>query len=420
MGALLLGANYYGTLAAARAYGAEGLDVAMADDDRAAIGLYSRFVTQRSLCPNLSDTEQFLSWLREFGRKAPGKWVLSPTNDHLAWLLAVHREELAPLFHLHHPGEETIFNLLDKHRLQSAADAVGLEMPQTRVAEKPEALEEVAHTMAFPLLLKPRTQVFLRSGLKGVLVNSPEELAEKAEEFRRFVVYDRVLEERHPEVRSPLVQEYLPAAETSVFSVSGFRSREGDLVARGAMKVLQRPRKLGIGLCFEGRALDPGLVDKLGALCAKVGYFGTFEAEFIVSGARRLLIDFNPRFYSQMGFDHARGLNHALLAWNGAMGRDQEVARLLREARAWEPRGDEAYCHRTMLELVLGLQGTSGQMSHEQVHHWRDWLAQHRGHLVDAVWSARDPLPSVVDSARWVEHFARHPRSFVRHYVLNQ
>jgi hypothetical protein len=73
-----------------------------------------------------------------------------------------------------------------------------------------------------------------------------------------------------------------------------------------------------------------------------------------------------------------------------------------------------------MLELVLGLQGTSGHMSPEQVHRWRDWLARHRGHLVDAVWSARDPLPSVVDSARWVEHFARHPRSFVRHYVLNQ
>ena len=38
------------------------------------------------------------------------------------------------------------------------------------------------------------------------------------------------------------MQEYLPAAETSVFSVSGFYSSAGELVARGAMKVLQRPR----------------------------------------------------------------------------------------------------------------------------------------------------------------------------------
>ena len=420
MGVLLLGADYYGTLAAARSFGAHGIDVIMADEQLAAVGLASRFTTARRRCPPVTDLARFLPWLVEQGQGAREKLVLYPTNDHLAWLLAAHRETLGRWFFLYHPREVTNFTLLDKHRLHLAAQSVGLDSPMTRLASSAEALEDVARTMAFPLLLKPRTQVFLINGVKGVVVESKQALHEKVVNFRRLVTYDPVLEALHPEVREPLVQEYLPEAETGIFSVSGFRSQEGELVTRGAMKVLQRPRKLGIGLCFEARTPEAALVERLGALCEKVGYFGAFEAEFIVVGERRLLIDFNPRFYSQMGFDLARGLDLAMLVYRGARGEAAQVKRLLAEARAWQPSGHEAYCHRGVLELVLRLQGASGRMSTADVRHWRDWLAEHRGHLVDAVWARGDVMPGVLDSARWVEHFARHPRSFVRQYVLNR
>lgn len=419
MTVLLLGANSYGTLAAARAFGAMNVKVIMADPERSGFALSSRFVTERRICPETSDTSRLLAWLLEQGRAAPKSLVLYPTSDHLAWLFAVHREELAPLFRIYHPDEPTIFSLLDKHRLSLAAAAVGLEMPPTRLAEA-GTLEAVAREMTFPLLLKPRTQVFMSSGLKGVLVLSVGELKEKVAMFRRFIVYDEALRSRHPEVNSPLIQEYLPAAETGVFSVSGFRSREGELAVRAALKVLQRPRKLGIGLCFESQPVEQKLVDKLSALCAEVGYFGTFEAEFIVSGSKRYLIDFNPRFYSQMGFDHARGLNHAMLAYFGALGEQREVSRLLGEARAWRAQGEEAYCHRGMLELLLNVQRVSGHMTGEQVARWREWLIDRRARLVDAAWSREDPMPAMMDSARWAGHFFRHPRTFLRHYVLNQ
>lgn len=420
MSVLLLGANYYGTLAAARAYGAKGIDVIMADESRSALCLSSRFVTERLTCPKVSDTSSFLRWLMEQGHAHGGSLVLYPTTDHLAWLFAAHRAELDQVFRIYHPDEEAIFGLLDKHRLSLAASAVGLELPFTLVAEPIEKLEQLARSMKFPILLKPRTQVFLRSGVKGVLVPSPGELKEKIAEFLRFTVYEDALRERHPEVSAPLLQEYLPAAETSVFSVSGFRTREGVLMARGAMKVLQRPRKLGIGLCFESRPLDSELLEKLSALCEKVGYFGTFEAEFIISGSRRLLIDFNPRFYSQMAFDQARGLDHALLAYYSARGQHAQVAKLLDQAQAWRSKGPEAYCHRGLLELVLGLQGASGRMTRAQVRHWRDWIVERRPHLIDATWSRDDPMPAVVDWALWLSRFAHHPRSFVVHYLLNR
>src|SRR5690606_21696062 len=106
---------------------------------------------------------------------------------------------------------------------------------------------------------------------------------------------------------------------------------------------------------------------KLATLCRRVGYYGCFEAEFIADGRRRLLIDFNPRFFSQMGFDIARGLSLPMLVWHAARGDDARVEEELGRARARRLRGDEVYCHKTMLDLLLTLQGLSGTMSRGDV-----------------------------------------------------
>src|SRR5262249_43251474 len=246
------------------------------------------------------------------------------------------------------------------------------------------------------------------------------ELAAELQRFVELVGFDPTITKHHPDIAEPMVQEYLAAAETSIFSVSGFVTESGDIVARGAMKVLQRPRKVGIGLCFEGREVEPPLVDALSALCRKIGYYGAFESEFIVHGKQRLLIDFNPRFYSQMGFDIARGLPIPLLVWHAARGEQRALTEELSRAKAWKPTGAEAYCHKTMFDLGLGVQGLSGQMSRDEVRRWRRWYEEHRTSATDAVHDAKDRLPGVVDTAQWVGHFARHPRSFVRSFVLNR
>jgi hypothetical protein len=73
-----------------------------------------------------------------------------------------------------------------------------------------------------------------------------------------------------------------------------------------------------------------------------------------------------------------------------------------------------------MLDLVLTLQGVSGQMTRDDVRHWRDWVKAHGAGVTDAVRDPDDRMPAVVDAAAWVKHFAKHPRSFVRSFVLNR
>jgi hypothetical protein len=50
---------------------------------------------------------------------------------------------------------------------------------------------------------------------------------------------------------------------------------------RAATKVLQRPRKLGVGVCFEGVPVHQELASRLLDLFKRVRYHGVFEAEFI-------------------------------------------------------------------------------------------------------------------------------------------
>ncbi len=412
-GVLLLGADYYGTLAAAREFGRRGVRVVMADEHRGGRALFSKYVAERLVHPPLSRARELVDWLLDWGTQHRG-YVLYPPNDALAWLISAERDKLSQAFLLVSPPETTLISLLDKVRLHEACRSVGIQVPRTVVPS------HTTERVPFPVLIKPRSQTFLASGIKGFLAHDEAELSRELERFRALVSFDRVLMDRHPEIAEPMVQQYLPEAETNILSVSGFMTSTHDLVVRGAVKVLQRPRKVGIGLCFEGSAVEPTLIEALRKLGAHLGYEGAFEAEFIVRGKERLLIDFNPRYYSQLAFDLARGMSIPMLVFLAATRNREAFAQEFEQARAWTSDGREAYCHQTMLKLVLTLQSLSGSMSRADVAHWRAWQSERAATMTDAVRDREDSMPALIDTARWAREFARHPRSFVRSYILNR
>ncbi len=304
---LLTMADYYGTLAAVRCLGRLGIPITVAESKLLAPARWSRYVTRRVECPDVGDSDAFLEWLMRFGEREPGH-VLYPTSDDMAWLFALHREELGRHFLMYQPGVDVIYGLLNKQRLHDLCKDVGLDVPETWFPEGEKDLERVAAEARFPVLLKPQTQILFESHVKGAQVERASELLPRYREFLERNRYGRKLLDQDPKANRPMVQAFYPEAAQNIFSLSGFVDRTGELfVARGAVKVLQRPRKLGIGLCFEEVPVEPVLAEKLRALCKKLGYHGTFELEFIRAGGKQLLIDFNPRFYSQMGFDIARG-----------------------------------------------------------------------------------------------------------------
>lgn len=418
--ALLTMADYYGTLAAVRALGRAGVPVTMAESRTMAPASWSRYVARRVACPSPEDVDAFLAWLLEFGQREPGH-VLYPTSDDLAWVYARHRDALSQHFRLLQPGVDVIYGLLNKKRLSEVATRVGLHTPATWFPHSPADLERVAREAPFPVLVKPQTQILFEVHSKGLEVRTPADLAQGYAEFVRRNRYRPQLLAEDPDVVHPMVQTFHAEAMEGIYSVSGFVDRSGAVVAsRAAVKVLQRPRRLGVGMCFEHTEVDPGLRERLGALCRAVGYYGCFESEFIRSGGKDLLIDFNPRYYGQMAFEVARGMALPLMVHAAACGDDARLAELVAKAGAWRPVGLPVYCHRFTLEVVLRAQGLSRRLSPEEVRRWRQWLREHEAATTDAVSDAGDWKPGVVDVLNTLYQYARHPRAFLRSMVLNR
>jgi D-aspartate ligase len=410
--ALLFDATFYGTLAAVRSLGRDGVPVAVADARRVAPATWSRYATRSLRSPPVADAAALLDWLVRFGTHE-GRHVLYPTSDEVTYLLSAHREALAGHFAMYQPDLDVTLRILDKKRLMETAREVGIATPPTVFPRSGAEAERFAREIDGPLLFKPRAQLFRAVHAKGALVRRREDVAREYDAFRRASVYLRPVRDRMPELTEPMLERFYPDGGDGVLSVSGFRSRGGrELVMLGAVKVLQRPRRLGIGLCFESTPLEPSVRDAAKRLLERLDYFGVFEIELIRVGGQHLLIDMNPRYYNQMQLDIARGMDSPRIAYAASMGDDAAVSELA--ARVPREAPGRAFRNGIGLRILVGAQRAFGRMSSAEALQWDAWAEGHGAGLVDSVASRDDLGPVVADGAAQVYGCLRHPFGFIR------
>jgi D-aspartate ligase len=412
-GVLLTSSSYLGTLAAVRSFGRAGVTSVVADDARLGPASWSRFVGRRVKCPPDSQSNRLLEWLLAFGKEHPG-YVLCATSDDSAWLYSVHRTELGRSFRMYQAGVDAVYSLLNKRRLYNIGRADDIDFPRTWFPQSDEDVRTVAREAQFPVVINPVTQILHKTHSKGVIVDDPARLPEEFVLMSRDMYRPELLA-FDPSAARPLVQEFQPRATEGIYSLSGFIDESGALLGvRGAMKILQRPRRLGVGLCFERAEVKRQLVDAIVRICRRVGYYGVFEVEFIHRDGKDLLIDFNPRFYGQMAFDIARGLPVPLLAYYAALGDWSTVKQL---AEAAQRQADDAtvtaHCNRIDFEIMLRAQRLSGGLSANDVKVWRNWYNDHRGRIVHPILDKDDWKPFATEITRQFLEHARHPRAFI-------
>jgi D-aspartate ligase len=416
--ALLCDASFHGTLAAVRSLGRGGIPVLVAGTTRMAPAAWSRYATRTLRSPPVSHAAPFVEWLVRLGERE-GRLVVYPTSDEMAFLLSTHRSELEKHFALYQPDIDTTLRVLDKKRLLEAAVKAGIDTPPTFFPETAAEAERVARDAGGPLLLKPRTQLFLQVHGKGSILPEAASLTHAFDAFRRGHRYLPPISDGRPELMQPMLQRYYPEAADGIFSLSGFRSRGGDLLLLlGATKVLQRPRRLGIGLCFESAPIPGNLREGARRLLDELGYFGVFELELIQAAGRHLLIDMNPRFFSQIQLDVSRGLDLPRLAYAAAAGNDDELASLA--ARPAAGGCGHAFCNGIGLRILIAAQRTFGTMSSAEASRWDDWKRKHTPGLVDAIAADDDPGPLVAEGAGQLYSCLRHPRAFLRMIALDR
>jgi len=408
--ALLLMPQYTGTLAAARCLAAHGVPVVVASSDLLAPALWSRYVSTRKICPNfLHGPLPVLEWLMRYGKSAPGT-VLYPTCDELAWIVARHRDDLAEWYQLYSPSLETLRAVLDKRELYAACSALGIGVPQTWYPETEADVKWVARQVPV-CLVKPRTQVFFNAHAKGSLAKGPEELLRVWRDYRFGEIAPEILLDMR-DGHVPMVQEYISGVSQGVWSVSGFIDQSGHLLGTiGSRKLLQLPREAGVGVCFKTAEVPRHLVDQVEALCRKLGYYGVFEVEFLRSGEQHLLIDFNPRYFGQMGFDIARGMELPWLAYLCATGQEHVAAEETLHPSSGQP---EVNCFRDGVNLRWKLLAAAiaGAVSARDAKRCLNCLSSPHPSHVDAYLMRSDPGPGAAAIAVTLWRTLRYPRGF--------
>jgi len=417
--ALLGDATWWGTLAAARDLGSRGVSVTLASDSRLVPARWSRHVARWVRCPGKGEPERVLEWLLDFGKRSPG-YVLYPTSDEIAWLVAANCGKLGSHYRLYSPPVEALACLLDKNRLGRAAVAAGLCAPETWCPGDEGEVLRIAGETRFPLYVKPRTNLFSHGCGKGQRVTQLADLLAAWRSWHSSGRFPQDVVERMPGIERPLIQATY-ARTDRIFTVDGFIDETGELACTlGCVKVLQLPRGSGPGICFQAAPVPGEIENGLVRLFREIGFFGVFDAEFIEDNGRFLLIDVNPRFYNHMAFEVERGLPLPWLAYLGAVGNREGLRAAVDSARKFrsEQSGPIRYVHRLQLRLLLGAQALTGGMNLEERGRWRRWLADREGRTTEPVYQKGDGWPSAAEWALELYYLVRHPHSSLRRLVM--
>jgi predicted ATP-grasp superfamily ATP-dependent carboligase len=379
-----------GTIAAVRSLGARDYDVGVLYNSPLSAAVWSRHVARSYRTPRENETELFLERLMEIGARRPGQ-ILLASSDETAWLYAESAAMLSSRFIVHQPPVETLRRILDKSQLAIAAARVGMATPPTWSAPVGRELAELARSLPYPILIKPRTHVQRVENSKGVIVHSGPELMRALDNFIR--------REKAPGAKQParpLLQRLIRSRSGPV-SITGFLDRAGDcFVTRRCVKVFQRLSSTGVGLCFEALPPDEDLSEAVRRLCGELGFFGLFEAEFLPMDGRWALIDFNPRLFNQVALDIYRDMPLPLLACLDAVGDRRGLREAVDRARAYDQSQAATIHDRFTLRATLlakAIRGANGRAERDK---WKRWIRMHASHMVDFVADRRDRFPGAV------------------------
>ncbi len=392
---LLASASAGGTIAAVRNLGAAGFDVGVMSSGYLSAAAWSVHASRTYPSPPETRHREFLARLLAVGANRPGQ-ILLPTSDQTAWLYTEGATLLDQYFLRYQPPLTTIQQILDKKLLADAAISAGLSvLPSWH----PQDLAEVANlapSLPYPILIKPRTHVYRLRNDKGLMARSPSELIAQ---YRRFVTREhaRLHNPLIPNAHLPILQQFVDVGSAGVHSVSGFIDRTGELfVARHATKVLQRSRPVGVGVCFESLPATPALAAAARKLCSHLSYFGIFEIEFLWFDGRWNIIDFNPRLFSQIGMDIRRGAPLPLLACLDAGGEREALRTAVAEAQTESDTGRIIFFDRFTLRALLTAQVLTLQISREERSYWKAWAKKSGSCSVDFAADASDPRPGII------------------------
>jgi predicted ATP-grasp superfamily ATP-dependent carboligase len=298
------------TLAVVRALGRAGIPVTVGETRPESLAGSSRYCAKRVHYPSpRQDSARFQQFLSEQLTREAYR-VLIPMTDVTTRLVAQMRGGFQPGLAIPIPAEEAIHRSQDKGYVLELAERLGIPCPRTLSFGNGDNPRELARTMQFPVVIKPRFSHFHRNGhwLSGTAqyAYTLEELTLKYGEPDR-------------QIPRPLLQERLSGEGRGVFLLIW----DGELKAAFCHRRLrEKPPWGGASVYRESMPLDEPLVEKSLALLKQLDWQGVAMVEFKIDQRDGLpkLMEVNGRFWGSLQLAIDAGVNFPLLLYRLASG----------------------------------------------------------------------------------------------------
>lgn len=255
-GAVVTGASYR-ALAVVRSLGRRGIRVRVVRSDEHALAGSSRYAQRPFGGPRAWGPRQVGQLLELAERESMRGWVLIPTHDEEAAVIARHRDELASRYRVTTPAWETLRAAYDKRFTYALAARLGLHQPWTVFPDGEAALEQADGR--FPVVIKPA----YKADANGLTIAKAWR-ADDPDQLRRLYRNASALVD--PEIL--MLQELVPGNGRSQLSYAALCS-QGDVVAGlAACRLRQYPMDFGRASSFVETIDDPSVERDAGRLLA--------------------------------------------------------------------------------------------------------------------------------------------------------
>jgi predicted ATP-grasp superfamily ATP-dependent carboligase len=240
-------------------------------------------------------------------------WVLFPTDDESAALVARNHAELSKLFRLTTAPWSVLRWAYDKRLTYSLASRLGIDYPWTLY---PANSDQVAMLdCAFPAILKPsvKNRVNRFTKARAWRIDNREQLLTRYAEACALCDPNTIM-----------IQEFISGGGQEQFSFAALCVDGQPVASLVARRARQHPVDFGgHGSSFVEIIVEPAIEEAARRLLAAIDYSGLVEVEFkrdSRSGHPKLL-DINARTWGWHTLGGAAGIDFPVLAWRLAQGK---------------------------------------------------------------------------------------------------
>ena len=369
-GAVIIEGHVQG-LSNTRSLGEAGIPVIVVDRSNC-IARYSRYCKGFYYSPDFED-DGFADFLFSLGKKKSlDGWLLMPSNDHAVHTISRNRNLLGQIYKIITPGPEIINKIYDKKVLLQYAQSVGIPCPTTQYFKSPD--DKLSDDLHLPVLTRGRfgLSFYRKMKVKALLAQTEQELHDQL----AIIASEYDLEKS-------FTQELIPS--TGLNHTISFTAYcvSGEIRCHWVgHKLREHPWRFGTATLAE--SIDGNICfDSSVKLLRELNYSGICEIEYLRDprDGEYKLIEINARTWLWTGLAKACGVNYALLAYKDINGQPVVFPETYRTDLKWiNWLTDTWFSLSAMFRSRLGL---------------REYLTAMKGKRIRAVFSGRDPMPSL-------------------------